>query len=750
MSSDSEVQVKFTADVKGLLEGLKAGQEHLETATSAMKGDLGSMIESFEHFGATALLIGGVGLAFEGLKESVEWVGEAIEKTNSLARSFEGLAFQTGSTLEELNGYNSAMVLTGGNVGELEGWMKSASRAMKSNSEMLVENGIAANSAALMAMPFPEYLKKVMEVLESVEEPGKRAILAQEMLGRAGLSATPQIRRFLETLERDGVNSLSAYGAHIDEDGIKRMQEFERASGSLTLQQDAMWADMAASSAPWALALQNMKLGWVELLNAMMGGHATFKQALADITGIGEGSQEKALREQAKALNVKIMLQEDYAPTGPTAGMQVSGSSTYKEPVEKKEGGPKTAEEIAAAKAAVEEAKKAAEAAKKAADDRRKYNDDLEQNMVGLNKKRLEMEKANDDYIENLELKLAQESAGIAKARAASQISASRSVLAQTKQDLEDGVAQGKISAEQELAARKSILDQETALERHTLEEEMEILKQDGLQHIAETIKVQSQISAIEAKARLEKSKLEHAYQTSVFTGQKAVLDGMTNGWEAGLQKMAHGTLKFSDGIKGALLGVGDYFEKMVLKMGLDWLKGEILKSAATQAGATVRVATEEEAALKSVALWLWAGLKNIAIKGWEAAAGAYAAIVSIPYVGPVLAPIAAAGALAAVIGISSHLASASGGWDQVPSDQLAMIHKNEMVLPAPLAERVRQMASGGEGGSGGGGGATGGGHTIHIHANDAASFAQMLNQPEHSAALTKWVGTRFRDGRIK
>ena len=179
MSSDSEVQVKFTADVKGLLEGLKAGQEHLETATSAMKGDLGSMIESFEHFGATALLIGGVGLAFEGLKESVEWVGEAIEKTNSLARSFEGLAFQTGSTLEELNGYNSAMVLTGGNVGELEGWMKSASRAMKSNSEMLVENGIAANSAALMAMPFPEYLKKVMEVLESVEEPGKRAILAQ-------------------------------------------------------------------------------------------------------------------------------------------------------------------------------------------------------------------------------------------------------------------------------------------------------------------------------------------------------------------------------------------------------------------------------------------------------------------------------------------------------------------------------------------------------------------------------------------
>jgi hypothetical protein len=40
-------------------------------------------------------------------------------------------------------------------------------------------------------------------------------------------------------------------------------------------------------------------------------------------------------------------------------------------------------------------------------------------------------------------------------------------------------------------------------------------------------------------------------------------------------------------------------------------------------------------------------------------------------------------------------LASAEGGWDRVPQDTLAMIHKNEMVLPANLAENIRGMASG-------------------------------------------------------
>ena len=83
MSDDTNIQVSFSANVKGLLEGLKGAQDATSAACEGMKGNLGDMIESFEKFGLASLAIGAVGLAMEGLKEGFEWVTEAVEKTNA-------------------------------------------------------------------------------------------------------------------------------------------------------------------------------------------------------------------------------------------------------------------------------------------------------------------------------------------------------------------------------------------------------------------------------------------------------------------------------------------------------------------------------------------------------------------------------------------------------------------------------------------------------------------------------------------
>jgi hypothetical protein len=48
-----------------------------------------------------------------------------------------------------------------------------------------------------------------------------------------------------------------------------------------------------------------------------------------------------------------------------------------------------------------------------------------------------------------------------------------------------------------------------------------------------------------------------------------------------------------------------------------------------------------------------------------------------------------------------------------IPTDQLAMVHKNELIMPAPQASAFRSMLeSGGAGGGGQGGGDT---HNWHI-----------------------------------
>jgi hypothetical protein len=74
---------------------------------------------------------------------------------------------------------------------------------------------------------------------------------------------------------------------------------------------------------------------------------------------------------------------------------------------------------------------------------------------------------------------------------------------------------------------------------------------------------------------------------------------------------------------------------------------------------------------------------------------GAYAATSDIPIIGPVLAPVAGAAAFAAV------MAFEKGGI--VPQDAYALVHHNEMVLPAPISSFIVNAASSATGSGSGG-----------------------------------------------
>ena len=93
----------------------------------------------------------------------------------------------------------------------------------------------------------------------------------------------------------------------------------------------------------------------------------------------------------------------------------------------------------------------------------------------------------------------------------------------------------------------------------------------------------------------------------------------------------------------------------------------------------------------------------------YGAAKAAFESVIHTPIIGPILAPIAAAAAFAAV----GALGSAEGGQWEVPGIQMTMLHPREMVLPASLAQGVREAV-------GAGGGTAGGGHTFNFHVNGA------------------------------
>jgi len=153
------------------------------------------------------------------------------------------------------------------------------------------------------------------------------------------------------------------------------------------------------------------------------------------------------------------------------------------------------------------------------------------------------------------------------------------------------------------------------------------------------------------------------------------------------------------------------------------WLKSEAEKLAATQAGAAARSAAEASGTATSVIAQAAAALKSIVTSAAQTFAGIFA------FLSPVMGPAAAgpaAGGEAAVLAVEGMVASAEGGWD-VPANSFAMLHPREMVLPANLAEGVRNMT--GQGGMGGGASGRGGNMNVHIHANDADSFEKALGR---------------------
>ena len=90
--------------------------------------------------------------------------------------------------------------------------------------------------------------------------------------------------------------------------------------------------------------------------------------------------------------------------------------------------------------------------------------------------------------------------------------------------------------------------------------------------------------------------------------------------------------------------------------------------------------------------------ISEINLTAWNAAVGAYNALIGIPYVGPVLANVAFYGTYAFISGVAGSLA----GGGVIPATDNYRLHENEMVMDPKLSGFIQKSFAGGEGGGGG------------------------------------------------
>jgi hypothetical protein len=121
--------------------------------------------------------------------------------------------------------------------------------------------------------------------------------------------------------------------------------------------------------------------------------------------------------------------------------------------------------------------------------------------------------------------------------------------------------------------------------------------------------------------------------------------------------------------------------------------------------------------------------IKSIATDSAQAFSSIFA------FLAPIMGP-AAAGE-ATVMAAASGIASAAGGW-MVPSDQLAMVHQNEMILPANISQGLQNMISAN-------GGAGAGAVVVNVSAIDSQDVKRFFQS--NGSLLVNAINKAMRNG---
>jgi hypothetical protein len=301
------------------------------------------------------------------------------------------------------------------------------------------------------------------------------------------------------------------------------------------------------------------------------------------------------------------------------------------------------------------------------------------------------------------------------------------------------------MSAGERLSATQAALDAEYASERALLEKELQL---DGLK-LQQRQMVLNKMLMLDAKYGQDSQRVMFQSVEQMVAPMNRMIDSMSSSLSSGLSGMIVGTKNFRQVLQSLAQSVVSQFVKMGVDVVGDWGKkqlalaalsvvGESQKTAAATAGAAARVGVSASEAAASQTSMLGSVLKSITASASETFAGVFG------FLAPVMGPAAAGPAAAAQGAVMSVAAFDIGAWS-IPQDQLAMVHKNELVMPAAEAGAFRSLLSNQVHGAG----AVQGGGDTHVHLNvnalDAGSVKSWLGN--NSRQIMKAMNQAVKNG---
>lgn len=674
--NDERIEVTLGAKIDELVGGMREAGAVVSESCVAMK-------ESIEGLQTSTASLMGPFLALTALLEGGELFESAISQTADLAVNMEILGMKTGIEVEQLTALEGAARLSHVSAEELTTGVQRLSKNMEAAAagtglaaSAFERLGIHVTSANGQLVPMAQMLPLLADKFASMQDGVGKTAIAMDIFGRSGAAMIPLLNK-----GTDGIAELEekvrSLGGTMDDKGQTTALAYKEAMEQLEIATHGLERDVALGLMP---TLTNLATGMSDGVVAT-NKFVSVGRVLGDII--------KALITPAiVVVGVFDAMWQSIRGGGDPVGSLRAIDLAIREiwstvdAEEKKHTGGLLPPPPPDAKGALMKAWEAQwleikEINKSNFGGLLKLEDDFWRSKLG------QVKKGSDEYLA-ISKRIASLDEEIAKQTYEGQIGVLRA-----KEALE---ADDKAAV---LADRRAEL---ALIREHYGEASKEV--QEGIRRINE---IQHQMQLQSAKE-----------------------------WEAAFGSIPHAFNKAMQGIGTTVNSMKDLYQAFFRDLTIMGIEAgarslshhiaiELAKKNVTLASVTSRVAAESWAALQSIALSAWSALAQIANYAAVAMAATWAAISAIPFVGPFLAPAAAVGTGALVLGLAGNIRSAAGGYD-IPAgiNPMTQLHAQEMVLPAELANKVRGMT-----GDGGGGG--GGGHTIIVQGFDSRDLRRFV-----------------------
>lgn len=496
-----------------------------------------------------------------------------------------------------------------------------------------------------------------------------------------------------------------------------------------------------------AVAKENFSTDYVGVLaDSLKHSVGTVKQAIVDEINAGHAKpKQSAAKEQRNSGTGTGIIDGEFISNGPGHTKKAKEKT---QPVESEMHG--FEQGLTERKIAFERENTLREFSKK---EEKKYWDTIIATYHGNSKTLADLKKKSSDLDLQIIREAAKEKEGLQKESFEAEHAAALDALDEKEVASQQELDLGTITQEQHLANLRNFAAERLAIEQKLLDDKRRLLGDDALAlaqnlHEKEALtragaaKIQS-IDNQDALARKEHFKqmfapLENALDQSVngvLTGQQTIKNAVKNAGQSIVLSYAATFIKTrvmaaaewaweAAGFAGkeakkkaienaSFIWEGLLWAKKKAAMAAQWAwdvlgfgtaestkTGIKVVNEGVQTGAAVGadiIQTTSKIAAEETKQTVTAktASKSIMAKAYDAAAGVYSSLSDIPYVGWILAPIAAAATFITVAGWASMVGSAKGGEWQVGEDGSPYIlHKDESVLPAGVAEGWRKVVS--------------------------------------------------------